>query len=156
VLKVELIAVGTRPPTWITQGVEDYVSRMKRQCRFTVREIKTADRRKPQSVSVYKEEEGRGILSVLGKDSRVIAMDPGGQQWSTEQLALKIADWSQMTSHFQFLIGGPDGLSDVCRDKAHETWSLSRLTFPHFLVRLLLSEQIYRALSINSNHPYHR
>ena len=83
-------------------------------------------------------------------------MDSGGQQWSTEQFASKIEDWSQVTSHFQFLIGGPDGLSDACRDEAHETWSLSRLTFPHFLVRLLLSEQIYRALSINTNHPYHR
>lgn len=155
-LKVELVAVGTRAPDWIEAGISDYVSRMKRECQFSIREIKTADRRKPQSVAVYKAEEGASMLAAVSSSARLIAMDSGGQPWSTEQLAAKIETWSQMTNHFQFLIGGPDGLDQKCLDRADDTWSLSSLTFPHFLVRLLLSEQIYRALSINGHHPYHR
>ena len=155
-LKVDIIAVGTRPPPWVSEGIEDYRSRMKRECQFTVREIRTADRKKPQSIDVYRDEESRGLLGAVARDAKVIAMDARGKIWSTEQLAEKISSWSQSTNHFQFLVGGPDGLAESCIDQADETWSLSKLTFPHFLVRVLLAEQVYRALSINGNHPYHR
>jgi 23S rRNA (pseudouridine1915-N3)-methyltransferase len=129
---------------------------MKRDCRFEISEIKTADRKKNSNVSVYKEEESRSIKAAVSNSARVIAMDPTGKMWSTEQLAKKLEDWSQMTNHFQFIIGGPDGLATDCLTDADEVWSLSKLTFPHFLVRVLLAEQIYRALMINANHPYHK
>jgi 23S rRNA (pseudouridine1915-N3)-methyltransferase len=155
-LKIDLVAIGTRPPPWVVQGIAQYSSRIKRDCRFQILEIKTSDRKKKQSVATYQEEEARLIGSHLISGARVIAMDSRGKIWSTEQLAGKVEAWSQQTNHFQFVIGGPDGLSDAIVSRADETWSLSNLTFPHFLVRVLLAEQIYRALMLNANHPYHK
>ena len=155
-LKIDLVAIGTRPPPWVVQGIAQYSSRIKRDCRFQILEIKTSDRKKKQSVATYQEEEAKLIGSHLISGARVIAMDSGGKIWSTEQLAGKVEAWSQQTNHFQFVIGGPDGLSDAIVSRADETWSLSNLTFPHFLVRVLLVEQIYRALMLNANHPYHK
>lgn len=83
-------------------------------------------------------------------------MDSRGQNWTTETLALNLNDWSTRFSQVQILIGGPDGLSDQCLKRANASWSLSKLTFPHFLVRVLLAEQIYRAWSILNKHPYHK
>ena len=150
------MAVGTRPPPWVVQGIEQYGSRMKRDCHFQILEIKTSDRKKKQSVATYQEDEAQLIGSHLNAGARVIAMDSRGKIWSTEQLAGKVEAWSQQTNHFQFVIGGPDGLADVILNRADEIWSLSNLTFPHFLVRVLLAEQIYRALMLNANHPYHK
>lgn len=138
------------------QGIEQYSSRLKRDCRFQVLEIKTSDRKKKQSIATHQADEAQLIGSHFSSDARVIAMDGRGKIWSTEQLAGKVEAWSQQTNHFQFVIGGPDGLADVILNRADETWSLSNLTFPHFLVRVLLAEQIYRALMLNANHPYHR
>jgi 23S rRNA (pseudouridine1915-N3)-methyltransferase len=129
---------------------------MKRDCRFQLLEVKTSDRKRKQSVATHQEDEARLIGSHLSSGARVIAMDSRGKIWSTEQLASKVEAWSQQTNHFQFVIGGPDGLSDVIINRADEIWSLSNLTFPHFLVRVLLAEQIYRALMLNANHPYHK
>jgi len=155
-LKIDLVAVGTRPPSWVVKGVEQYSSRMKRDCHFEVLEIKTSDRKKKQSVAIHQEDEAKIIGSYLNSGARVIAMDSRGKIWSTGQFAIKVEAWSQQTNHFQFVIGGPDGLADVILNRADEIWSLSNLTFPHFLVRVLLAEQIYRALMLNANHPYHR
>lgn len=155
-LKVEVIAVGTKPPSWVKDGIHQYVSRMRHECQFVIREVKTSDRNKKQSVSAHQEAEADAILSALQPTARVIALDNRGRSWSTEQLAAKLEDWSQITSQLQFVIGGPDGLSGRVLQRADDTWSLSALTFPHFLVRVLLSEQMYRALMLNANHPYHR
>ncbi|MEZ7971967.1 MAG: 23S rRNA (pseudouridine(1915)-N(3))-methyltransferase RlmH [Pseudomonadales bacterium] len=155
-LKIDLVAVGTRPPPWVVQGIEQYSSRLKRDCRFDILEIKTSDRKKKQSVTIHQEDEAKLIGSHLNAGARVIAMDSRGKIWSTAQLAGKVEAWSQQTNHFQFVIGGPDGLADVILNRADEIWSLSNLTFPHFLVRVLLAEQIYRALMLNAKHPYHR
>ena len=155
-LKVELLAVGTRPPGWVEEGIAQYQDRMKRECHFSIKEVKTADRKRPQSIVQYNDEEADRISALITKGAKVIAMDRTGENWRTEQLATKIQDWSQSTNHFQFLIGGPDGLARRVVDRADATWSLSNLTFPHFLVRVLLSEQIYRALMVNANHPYHK
>ena len=107
-------------------------------------------------MAIHQEEEAKLIGSHFNSGARVIAMDSRGKSWSTGQLARKGEVWSQQTNHFQFVIGGPDGLSDVIINRADEIWSLSNLTFPHFLVRVLLAEQIYRALMLNANHPYHK
>ena len=155
-LKIDLVAVGTRPPPWVVQGIEQYSSRLKRDCRFDILEIKTSDRKKKQSVTIHQEDEAKLIGSHLNAGARVIAMDSRGKIWSTAQLAGKVEAWSQQTNHFQFVIGGPDGLADVILNRADEIWSLSNLTFPHFRVRVLLAEQIYRALMLNAKHPYHR
>ena len=140
----------------MVQGIEQYSSRLKRDCRFDILEIKTSDRKKKQSVTIHQEDEAKLIGSHLNAGARVIAMDSRGKIWSTAQLAGKVEAWSQQTNHFQFVIGGPDGLADVILNRADEIWSLSNLTFPHFRVRVLLAEQIYRALMLNAKHPYHR
>ena len=140
----------------MVQGIEQYSSRLKRDCRFDILEIKTSDRKKKQSVTIHQEDEAKLIGSHINVGARVIAMDSRGKIWSTTQLADKVAAWSQQTNHFQFVIGGPDGLADGILNSADEIWSLSNLTFPHFLVRVLLAEQIYRALMLNAKHPYHR
>ena len=155
-LKIDLIAGGTRPPAWVLEGIEQYSSRMKRDCRFQILEIKTSDRKNKQSITAHQEDEAKLIGNHLDTGARVIAMDSRGKLWSTEQLAGKVQAWSQQTNHFQFVIGGPDGLADTVLKRVDEIWSLSNLTFPHFLVRVLLAEQIYRALMLNANHPYHK
>ena len=155
-LKVDLIAVGTRPPAWVQTGIEQYSSRMKRDCQFAIKEIKTSDRTRSTSTKKHKAIEGEAMLKAVVPGARIIALDVGGRNWSTEKLAANFVNWSQMTNHFQFLIGGPDGLSSQCLDAADDVWSLSNLIFPHFLVRVMLAEQIYRVLMLNANHPYHK
>ena len=96
------------------------------------------------------------MLGLLKTNSRIVALDRKGTNWSTEELAAKLQDWQLEFGQVQMLVGGPDGLSDDCLQAAHNTWSLSRLTFPHFVVRILVAEQIYRAWSILNYHPYHK
>ena len=155
-LSIDLLAVGTNAPSWIAAGVDAYVFRMQRSCRFSIVEIKSADRKRRQGVSKFKEQEGNGLLAAVASGARVIALDSAGKHWSTEQFAGKLQDWSHHTHRFQFLVGGPDGLADACLTASDDVWSLSRLTFPHLLVRLILTEQIYRAIMLNTQHPYHR
>ena len=129
---------------------------MKGSCRFDIREVRTSDRKKSRDIDGHKGEEASALLDALDPDAWVVAMDNRGSEWSTTDLADKLARQSQRASRFQFMIGGPDGLAQSCLDRADACWSLSRLTFPHFLVRVLLAEQIYRAFMVNANHPYHR
>lgn len=162
--KIDLIAVGTRPPGWVAAGVAEYATRMGRLCAFNVIEIKTASRSKPRATKQYREQyrqqyrekEAQGMLAAVAESARVIAVDRAGKHWNTEKLAENLENWSRDTNHCQFLIGGPDGLSKHCLAAADDTFALSNLTFPHFMVRVLLAEQIYRALMINENHPYHK
>ena len=154
-LKIELIAVGTRPPGWLQEGVEQYAIRIRREYQFLITEIKTAPRNN-KNVDLLKEHECKALLANVSSSAHVIAMDIEGKSWSTEQFAGKLGAWSEQESHLQFLIGGPNGLAKRCLEEASEIWSLSNLTFPHFLVRLLLAEQVYRALMLNSGHPYHK
>ena len=96
------------------------------------------------------------MLALLKPGALVIALDRNGAQMSTEQLAAALEEWRQEFSRVQILIGGPDGLSEGCLDSAAKSWSLSLLTFPHFMVRVMVAEQLYRAWSILNNHPYHK
>src|SRR5690554_5952005 len=100
--------------------------------------------------------ESDAILTAVGPRDRVIALEVGGRPWSTEKLASQLESWQQEGQDVSFLVGGPDGLAEACRQRADQQWSLSPLTLPHPLVRILLAEQLYRAWSITRNHPYHR
>jgi 23S rRNA (pseudouridine1915-N3)-methyltransferase len=100
--------------------------------------------------------ESDAILAATGAKDRVIALEVGGRPWSTEKLAAQLENWQQDGRDVSFLVGGPDGLADDCRKRADQQWSLSPLTLPHPLVRIVLAEQLYRAWSITRNHPYHR
>ncbi len=155
-MKIEVLAAGYRPPSWVSDGVVDYTKRMPRECSVEIVEIETAKRRKKDSVERLRQQEEKGFLDRLNRDARVIALDSGGDIWSTEELARRLEQWMGENPRIQMLIGGPDGLPRRCIDLADDVWSLSRLTFPHMLVRILVCEQLYRAWGITRNHPYHR
>lgn len=138
------------------EGVFEYLKRMPRECRLEIREIAIAKRVKSGSVERFKEEEEKRIRQHIKKGARIVSLDVGGAMMSTEELSHKLKRWMGEHGRVQMLIGGPDGLSRGCLDMADESWSLSRLTFPHFLVRVLVAEQLYRAWSLLNNHPYHK
>lgn len=149
-MHLNVIAVGTRMPGWVDKAWDDYSRRMPRECRLRLKQVPTARRGGGPA------EEGENILGKIGERDLVIALEIDANQWSTEQLAQQLNGWLQGGRDVSFLIGGADGLSDRCRERAQLRWSLSPLTFPHALVRVLVAEQLYRAWSILHNHPYHR
>lgn len=143
-------------PAWIRQGFEDYQGRFPNYINLSLREVGMPDRSPNSDVLKLKEEEGDRLLARVNADELVIALDEGGKQWSSRELAAELAEWQQDQRDVSLLVGGPDGLSRQCLDRANKTWSLSRLTLPHMLVRVLIAEQLYRAFAITQNHPYHR
>jgi len=155
-MQIELIAAGTRSPEWVSDGYKEYAKRLPKEWQLVLSEIPIAHRGKSQSVEKLKEEEGKKMLDRVKGGGVVIALDSGGSDWTTQKLAHHFTGWLQTASQVQLMVGGPDGLSKACLQSADHTWSLSRLTFPHFMVRLLLAEQIYRAWSVINHHPYHK
>ncbi|MCB1843906.1 MAG: 23S rRNA (pseudouridine(1915)-N(3))-methyltransferase RlmH [Halioglobus sp.] len=155
-MRVTVIAVGTRMPKWITQGVEEYQKRLPREVKLGWRDIPLARRVGDASVAQLREREGERILKALPAGDRVIALDVTGKRLSTPALAEELRCWLMSGDNYSFLVGGPDGLSLACIERADQRWSLSDLTLPHPLVRVVLAEQLYRAWTIVSNHPYHR
>ena len=143
-------------PEWVSQGYNEYARRMPSELSLDLVEIPLAHRGKNPDIPRLMQREGDAILSALGPRDRVIALEVGGRNWSTEKLAGQLENWQLDGRDVSFLDGGPDGLADICRDRADQLWSLSALTLPHPLVRILLAEQLYRAWSVTRNHPYHR
>lgn len=143
-------------PDWVSQGYNEYARRMPPELSLDLVEIPLAHRGKNPDIPRLMQREGEAILSALGPRDRVIALEVGGRNWSTEKLAGQLENWQLDGRDVSFLVGGPDGLADVCRNRADQLWSLSALTLPHPLVRILLAEQLYRAWSVTRNHPYHR
>lgn len=138
------------------EGFNEYRQRLPRDWQLNLSEIPLARRRKGEPVHKLKSKEGDRMLAAVRPRSRLVSLDMAGSSWSTETLAEKLLHWQLEYGQIQLLVGGPDGLSDECLERADECWSLSRLTFPHFIVRILVAEQIYRAWSILNNHPYHK
>lgn len=155
-MRIYLIAVGTRMPDWVVAGYTDYARRMPRECSLQLVEIAPGRRGKSASVERAIREEGRQMLAAIPKDCRVVALDVRGRSWSTAELAGQLQDWLGAGSDVALLVGGPDGLDPACLERADTRWSLSALTFPHALVRVLLAEQLYRAWTLATGHPYHR
>jgi 23S rRNA (pseudouridine1915-N3)-methyltransferase len=154
-MKFKLLAVGTRMPSWVEAGFEEYHKRMPAELKLDLIEIPLNPKGKVSS-SQSKENQGQALLKAINKQDRVIALDVLGKSMSTESLATQLSSWQMNGQDICLLIGGPDGLSSDCLDRADMKWSLSDLTLPHPLVRILLMEQLYRAWTINKNHPYHR
>lgn len=155
-MRIRIIAVGTKMPGWVEQGYAEYAKRLPRDCAVELVELPLAQRGKNTDVARAMEKEGEDMLAAIGKGEQVIALDVKGKAWSTEQLAEQMADWRMSGNNYCLLIGGPDGLAPQCLAQAHMRWSLSALTLPHPLVRILVIEQLYRACSILQNHPYHK
>ena len=155
-MRINLIAVGTRMPGWVEAGVDEYRKRLPPELTLNIREIALGKRGKNADIARAMAQEGEAMLAAIGARERVVALEVNGKPWSTEQLAQQLAGWQMGGDDVALLVGGPDGLAPACQARAHQRWSLSPLTLPHPLVRVLLAEQLYRAWSINSNHPYHR
>ena len=155
-MRIHLIATGTRMPAWVRQGYEEYARRMPPECRLQLHEIPAGKRGRHADIARLTEQEGRRMLEAIPKGARVIALDVAGRAWSTEQLARQLADWMRCGQDLALLVGGPEGLAPACRERGRPGWSLSSLTLPHPLVRIVVAEQLYRASSILKGHPYHK
>jgi 23S rRNA (pseudouridine1915-N3)-methyltransferase len=155
-MRITVIAVGTRMPAWVEQGITEYTKRLPRELQVVWREIPLARRGKDVTVASVCAAEGEQILKAIPAGERVVALDVQGKRVSTEELARQLSAWQMSGDNYNLLIGGPDGLSPACLARADLCWSLSDLTLPHPLVRVLLAEQLYRAWTITVNHPYHR
>ena len=143
-------------PAWVEAGYTDYARRLPAECGLNLTEIGAGRRTKGTDLRRLTEKEGEQMLAAVPRGARVIALDVGGRGWSTEQLAEQLRGWLAGGRDPALLVGGPEGLAPACLAAAGERWSLSPLTLPHPLVRVVLAEQIYRAWSLLAGHPYHR
>jgi 23S rRNA (pseudouridine1915-N3)-methyltransferase len=155
-MKCRLIAAGTRLPDWVNSGFHEYQKRLRAPLTVELHEIAVAARRAGESPDRAVVREGADMLAALGKDDYVVALEITGKSMNTEQLSTWLAERMRDGRSLALLIGGPDGLSQQCRAKADQSWSLSPLTLPHGLVRVVVAEQLYRAMSLLAGHPYHR
>lgn len=158
-MRLNIITVSQKIPEWVSEGFQDYHKRFPREFPCSLTEIPLSKRNKSDSTERIKQlviEEGVKIQNVIPKGSKTIALEVKGKPWTSEQLAVHLANFQQETATLNFLIGGPDGLSKECLAAAESHWSLSALTLPHALVRIILVEQLYRAVCILQRHPYHR
>ena len=140
-------------PDWIARGTDEYARRLPARWGFRLREHAQA---RGDDGPTRSRREAEALADALDARAHVVALDERGRLHDTAGLAARLAFWEGLGKPVELVVGGPDGLGDAVRDRADETWSLSRLTFPHPLVRVLVLEQLYRADSLASNHPYHR
>ena len=150
------MAVGHKAPAWIQEGFNEYARRMPPEARVELVELKPEERGSGRSAGRAKELEGDRILAAVAPGATLLALDERGKAVTTQGLSVMLSDWMRDGSHPAFVIGGADGLSDEVRARASKLVSLSALTLPHALVRVIIAEQLYRAQSILKNHPYHR
>lgn len=155
-VKIRLLGIGTKMPAWVEAGVAEYSKRLPAPFRFECVELPLIHRGKNADTARIVKQEGESLLSKVQSQDHVVALDVKGKALSTEQLAERLADIRDRGAQLSLLVGGPDGLSDECLARADEKWSLSALTLPHPLVRIVVAEQIYRGWSVLTGHPYHR
>ena len=150
-----IVAVGLRVPDWAQTAWDDYAKRFPFELKVELKTVKTAPRGSKTLENLYAAERSR-IEAALPKGCRIVALDERGTNLTTVALASKLQNWQLEGDDVALVIGGPDGLDPAFKQAAHERIRLSDLTLPHAMVRVLLIEQLYRAWSINANHPYHR
>lgn len=155
-MKMQLICVGQKMPQWVSQGFQEYSKRLPSHLKLELVEIALPHRHKNADISRLMDEEGEKMLTAITPQTNVIALDERGQLWNTQQLAAQLQQWMNEGNNLALLVGGPDGLSQNCLKRARQKWSLSPLTLPHPLVRVVIAEQLYRAWSLLNHHPYHR
>jgi len=155
-MKIEILAIGHKMPSWIDDAYRAYNKRLQGHFRPALVELNGANHGKNYIPDKAKLEEGQRLIKATSPNSLKIALDERGKSVSSKQLAKYLDDWQMMNQTVSFMIGGADGLHADCKKQADVLWSLSSLTFPHGLVRVILIEQLYRAYSILHGHPYHR
>jgi 23S rRNA (pseudouridine1915-N3)-methyltransferase len=155
-LRLSLITASNRQPEWVDAGAEEYAKRLRGRCTLAIETVALARRTASTATERAVDDEGGRMLAQLPAGAHVVALLETGKPWSTKELAAKLESWMQRGAPVAFLVGGPDGLSKACTERANERWSLSNLTLPHGLVRVVVAEALYRAWSLLENHPYHR
>lgn len=155
-MKIHIIAVGQRMPDWVQQGWQEYARRMPVECSLDIHEIKAEPRTSGKTPAQMMQAEARRIIAAIPAQAHCIALDERGQDLSTVKLSQRLQDWRDHHKDIAILIGGPDGLDAELKKSCREMLRLSSLTLPHPMVRVLLAEQLYRAWTILSGHPYHR
>lgn len=155
-MRIRLLTITHKSPSWIQEGYTEYAKRLPASCALELVEIPAEKRLENSDLKRLTQKEGEKMLAQIKPNHHVIALDVKGKQWTTEQLSENLAKWQLDGRNIDLLVGGPEGLAPECLAKAEMTWSLSSLTFPHILVKLIVAEQIYRAWSILQSHPYHR
>jgi len=154
-VRLVIVAVGQRVPDWAQTAWDDYAKRFPYEIKVELKAVKTETRGSKTVEALCAAERGR-IEAALPKGCRIVVLDERGTALTTMALAAKLQNWQLESDDVALVIGGPDGLDPVLKQTAHERIRLSDLTLPHAMVRVLLIEQLYRAWSINANHPYHR
>ena len=154
-MRLVIVAVGQRLPDWAQTAWDDYAKRFPYELKVELKAVKTEPRGSKTVEALVAAERGR-IEAALPKGCRIVALDERGTPLTTLALAAKLQNWQLESDDVALVIGGPDGLDPAFKQAAHERIRLSDLTMPHAMVRVLLIEQLYRAWSINANHPYHR
>ncbi len=155
-MRLRLIAVGQKMPAWVAEGWATFATRLPRECPLELLELAAGTRARKGDPARARADEGERMLAALKDNPQVVALDVTGKAWDTPTLARRLEAWRAGGRDVALLVGGPDGLDPRCLERADERWSLSPLTFPHMLVRVIVAEQLYRAWSLLSNHPYHR
>ncbi len=155
-MQINLISVGNKMPGWVQQGYDEYAKRMPKECKLAIKEIAPGKRGKNSDIARITRDEGERMIQAIPAKAHVVTLDIPGKPWTTPELSVAMKRWMESGQNVALMVGGPEGLSDSVRDLARESWSLSKLTFPHPIVRILVAEQLYRAWSILNNHPYHR
>ena len=156
-MKILILAIGQKQPTWTTAAVNDYLVRFPAEFKVELRELKAEARTgRPDEAERCRAAESDRLRAALPAGSQLVALDERGKDWSTQQLADQLERWRDAAENVAFAIGGPDGLDDRFKREARLQLRLSSLTLPHALARVILAEQLYRAWSILARHPYHR
>lgn len=155
-MKIRLLAVGNKMPTWVEQGYQEYARRLPRDCSLELVEISPGHRGKNASMEKAMQQEAEALKKAIRPGEHVVALAVDGKPWSTETLSQQLEGWRHQGGDVALLVGGPDGMTPEILRLAKQRWSLSALTLPHPLVRVLLAEQIYRAWTILQGHPYHK
>lgn len=155
-MKIYLIAVGNKMPKFVEEGYKEYAKRFPKDCSLELVEIPAQKRSKNADIARITEQEGNQMIAAIPKGALVVTLDIPGKMYNTEQLADELNSWKNSGRDVALLVGGPEGLSPACKALAEKSWSLSPLTLPHPIVRIILAEALYRAWSVTANHPYHR
>lgn len=154
-MRIRLFAVGRRPPRWAEAASAEYLKRLPSALTIEAH-LLAPSRGHGGDLERARADEGRRLLAACGARDRIIALDERGTGWTSMELAARLRAWEQEGRDLALLIGGADGLAAECLQRAETRWSLSPLTLPHALVRVMVCEQLYRAWSLNAGHPYHR
>ncbi len=155
-MHIRLIVVGDRQPSWVSDAFDGYAQRLPRQWKFRLDTVATSHRSKSADPLAAVVAEGQKVLGKVKAGEQLVVLDEYGTELSSVELAEELSLWQAAGRDLCFVIGGPDGVSKSCMERADFRWSLSKLTLPHGLARVLCVEQLYRAWTVSTAHPYHR